>query len=176
VLPVEIRSFDDSLRLVLDGELTLRGYPILHNGTPSFSRTDQARVHAELDALRLSPLVAKVKDGHITDLRATAPAGEPAAGCCSRCSTSTPATARCGRSASPTTSAAAARRQHAMNEVYGGLNEGSDGCLHWGLGLTPYTQYHLRHHLAGHPGPDRHRSGRPGLMSRRPAGRDPEGR
>jgi len=32
---------------------------------------------------------------------------------------------------------------HAMNEVYGGLNEGSDGCLHWGLGLTPYTQYHL---------------------------------
>jgi hypothetical protein len=28
---------------------------------------------------------------------------------------------------------------HAMNEVYGG----TDGCLHWGIGLTPYTQYHL---------------------------------
>ena len=26
-----------------------------------------------------------------------------------------------------------------MNEVYGG----TEGCLHWGLGLTPYTQYHL---------------------------------
>jgi len=28
---------------------------------------------------------------------------------------------------------------HAMNEVYGGV----EGCLHWGLGLTPFTQYHL---------------------------------
>ena len=26
-----------------------------------------------------------------------------------------------------------------MNEVYGGEH----GCLHWGLGLTPFTQYHL---------------------------------
>jgi len=28
---------------------------------------------------------------------------------------------------------------HAMNEVYGGTH----GCLHWGIGLTPFTQYHL---------------------------------
>lgn len=28
---------------------------------------------------------------------------------------------------------------HAMNEVYGGTK----GCLHWGIGLTPFTQYHL---------------------------------
>src|SRR5207249_6300741 len=28
---------------------------------------------------------------------------------------------------------------HAMNEVFGGTR----GCLHWGLGLTPFTQYHI---------------------------------
>lgn len=31
------------------------------------------------------------------------------------------------------------RGNHAMNEVYGGRN----GAMHWGLGLTPFTQYHL---------------------------------
>ena len=78
VLPVEIRSFGEDLRLVLDGELTLYGHPILHNGTPSFSRADQARLHAELDAMSRVPLVCRVKDGHITDVRATSDLGESA--------------------------------------------------------------------------------------------------
>ncbi len=37
------------------------------------------------------------------------------------------------------TSLAIRRGNHAMNEVHGAQN----GSMHWGLGLTPYTQYHL---------------------------------
>ena len=52
VLPIEITEFAEDLKLPLDGEIAIRGYPILHNGTPSFSRTDQARIHARLSPLR----------------------------------------------------------------------------------------------------------------------------
>jgi hypothetical protein len=144
VLPIEIRSFDDGLRLVLDGELTLHGYPILHNGTPSFSRADQARIHGELDAMRHSPLVAEVKDGHITDLRSTGPAGEPARRMLQSMfdvDSRYRKVWEIGFAHNVTLELLGGN--HAMNEVYGGHDEGTDGCLHWGLGLTPYTQYHL---------------------------------
>jgi len=140
VLPIEIRSFDEGLHLVLDGELALHGHPILHNGTPDFSRRDQARIHAELAAMTASPLVARVKDGIITDVQSTVPTAEPAR-----------------RMLQSMIDVDSRYRiiweigfghnyaldlltgNHAMNEVYGA----DRGCLHWGLGLTPYTQYHL---------------------------------
>lgn len=52
VLPIEITDFDEHLRLPLDGEIAFRGYPILHNGTPSFTRGDQARIHGRLASPR----------------------------------------------------------------------------------------------------------------------------
>lgn len=140
VLPVEIRSFGEDLRLVLDGELTFHGHPILHNGTPSFTRPDQARVHAELEAMQHTPLVATVKDGHITDVRATGAAGAPAQRMLEalmEVDSRYRKVWEIGFAHNVALDLLAGN--HAMNEVYGG----DRGCLHWGLGLTPYTQYHL---------------------------------
>lgn len=140
VLPIEIQSFGEDLRLALEGEMTFHGHPILHNGTPSFSRRDQARIHAELEVMARTPLVGTVKDGHITEVRATAPTGLRA----QRMLESMFEVDSRYRKVweigfAHNISLDLLAGNHAMNEVYGGER----GCLHWGLGLTPYTQYHL---------------------------------
>jgi hypothetical protein len=140
VLPIEITEFDENLRLPLDGDITIRGYPILHSGTPSFSRNDQARIHGQLTALHGHAIVARVEGGMIVNLRAATPEAEPAV---AMLSTMFEVDSRyrivweMGHALN--TSLNLLPGNHAMNEVYGA----TDGCLHWGLGLTPYTQYHL---------------------------------
>jgi hypothetical protein len=42
VLPMQIVEFDEKLHLPLEGSIAFRGFPILHSGTPSFTRKDQA--------------------------------------------------------------------------------------------------------------------------------------
>lgn len=142
VLPIEIRSFDSSLRLDLNGELVLHGHPILHSGTPSFLREDQARIHESLIAIEVEPLLATVERGIVTSLR-------PAEGATSRRVAFEMLDAMFAVDSryrivweigfALNTSLVLYPGNHAMNEVYGGTN----GCLHWGFGLTPYTQYHL---------------------------------
>ncbi len=140
VLPIEIRSFGEDLRLALEGEMTFHGHPILHNGTPSFSREDQARLHGELEAIEHSPLVATVRDGHITKVRAAAPAGARAQGVLEAMMEVDSRYRKIWEIGfAHNTALDLLAGNHAMNEVYGGER----GCLHWGLGLTPYTQYHL---------------------------------
>jgi hypothetical protein len=140
VLPVQILEFDESLRLALNGELVLHGYPILHNGRPSFTRADQARVHADLSAITEHAIVATVTDGAITTLRATSSGAAPAVAMLEamfRVDSRYRLVWEIGHAIN--TSLVILPGNHAMNEVYGGTH----GAIHFGLGLTPYTQYHL---------------------------------
>jgi hypothetical protein len=140
VLPVFIQEFAADLRLALEGEISLCGHAILHAGTPSFLREDQARIHAQLETLRHHALIASVARGEVTSLRATHRSAAPAA-----------------RMLEALFAVDSRYRivweigfainfwlellpgNFAMNEVYGGTH----GALHWGFGLTPFTQYHL---------------------------------
>ena len=140
VLPVFIRSFDADLRLPIDGEICMFGHPILHNGTPSFLRSDQARLHQRLLSMREEPLVATVRGGEIVDLRAGSPAGRDAlAALEAMFAVDSRYRIVWEVGFAINTFHRILPGNHAMNEVYGGVN----GCLHWGLGLTPFTQYHL---------------------------------
>lgn len=140
VLPIDITEFDESLSLPLDGEIVIQGYPILHSGTPSFSRRDQARIHRALWGLTEDAVKARVTAGAITGLEAMGPNAKPVVDMLeamfeidSRYRT----VWEIGHAVNTTHEILPGN--HAMNEVYGG----TEGCLHWGLGLTPYTQYHL---------------------------------
>lgn len=140
VLPIEITDFHEDLRLPLEGEVVLRGYPILHNGTPSFSRADQARVHESLWTMRTGGVRCTVEDGRITATRAVDPAAQPAVDTLEHMfavDSRYRIVWEIGHALN--VSHHILPGNHAMNEVYGG----DEGCLHWGLGLTPFTQYHL---------------------------------
>ncbi len=140
VLPIEITEFKEDLKLPLDGEIVIRGYPILHNGTPSFSRTDQARIHTRLAPLRHHAVIATVQAGVISDLRPATPEATPVVDMLTamfEVDSRYRIVWEIGHALN--TSLDLMAGNHAMNEVYGA----TEGCLHWGLGLTPYTQYHL---------------------------------
>ena len=140
VLPVEIREFDEALKLPLEGEITLRGYPILHSGTPSFSRADQTRLHSRLWTMRDNAIKAVVEDGRITRLQALDAGAAPAVETLEQMfavDSRYRIVWEIGHALNTTHDILPGN--HAMNEVYGG----TEGCLHYGLGLTPYTQYHL---------------------------------
>ena len=140
VLPIDFREFDVTASLPLNGTIALRGYPILHSGTPSFTRADQARVRSELATMEDSAVIANIVDGKITELHAEDNRAEPAV----RMLEAMFAVDSRYRHVwemghSFNASLKLLPGNHAMNEVYGGTR----GCLHWGIGLTPYTQYHL---------------------------------
>lgn len=140
VLPIEITDFDEALSLPIDGEIVIRGYPILHSGTPSFSRRDQRRIHERLWPLTRHAVRATLENGMITELY---PLDGEADGIVAVLNSMFEVDSRyrilweIGHAVN--TMLDLLPGNHAMNEVYGG----SSGCLHWGLGLTPYTQYHL---------------------------------
>ena len=140
VLPIFIRDFDAQRRLAINGEICFRGHPILHSGTPSFLRSDQQRIYSKLAPLQQHPVIASVADGFITDVR---PVGSGAKPVVEMFEAMFAVDSRfriiweIGFAIN--TFMEILPGNHAMNEVYGGTH----GCLHWGLGLTPYTQYHL---------------------------------
>jgi hypothetical protein len=142
VLPMDITDFDPSRRLALNGTLALHGEPIVHAGYEPALNGPQADLYGRLTALRRHPVVVEVEDGFITDCRAGTPAPEgiraAAAlndlfGADSRYRTvwelgfginteMSVVPANCG-----------------LNEVYGA----TDGVVHLGLGLTPFTRFAL---------------------------------
>lgn len=140
VLPIEITDFDEEASLPLNGELTFHGYPILHNGTPSFTRADQARIHRQLAPMQDHAIIAQIVDGRITGIR---PVDEGATPAVKMLEAMFEVDSRyqhlweIGHALN--TSLDLLPGNHAMNEVYGGAK----GCLHLGIGLTPYTQFHL---------------------------------
>jgi hypothetical protein len=140
VLPIEITDFDEVLSLPIDGEIVIRGYPILHSGVPSFSRRDQRRIHGRLWPLTGHAVRATLENGLITDLYpldAEAGTTVDILGAMFEVDSRYRILWEIGHAVNTTLDLLPGN--HAMNEVYGG----SSGCLHWGLGLTPYTQYHL---------------------------------
>jgi hypothetical protein len=140
VLPIDIVEFDEDLFLPLNGEIVIQGYPILHNGTPSYTRRDQARIHKELEGLTEDAVKATVVNGAITELEALGLAARPVVSMLEAmfASDSRYRTVwEIGHAVNATHEILPGN--HAMNEVYGGTH----GCLHWGIGLTPFTQYHL---------------------------------
>ncbi|MFN6309732.1 MAG: hypothetical protein ACK4XH_23510 [Microcystis sp.] len=140
VLPLAIQYFDERLRLVINGSLAIQGYPILHNGTSSFLRSDQERIYNALKAIQKATLIVNVEDGIITRLNSSSPEAEPA------CAILSAMFEIDSRYRTIWEVGFAINTKHslypnncAMNEVHGGTG----GMIHFGLGLTPYTQYHL---------------------------------
>ena len=140
VLPVDIWEFDPDLRLSINGTFAFRGLPILHSGEPSFLRKDQSRIFGKLRCIRDHAVIATVKNGEITALAATHKDVEPAA---KMMETMFAVDSRYRilweLGFAINTALDLLQGNYAMNEVYGGTN----GAMHFGLGLTPYTQYHL---------------------------------
>jgi hypothetical protein len=140
VLPADIWIFNDRLSLAVNGEITLKGVPILHSGEPSFLREDQARIHAKLYGMRDHAIIATVENGIITALKGTSPGAAPIVDMLERMFDVD------SRYRTIWELGFAINTTHtlldgnvAMNEVHGATN----GALHFGIGLTPYTQYHM---------------------------------
>jgi hypothetical protein len=140
VLPIGIFDFDENLHLPLDGEIAFRGYPILHGGKMSFTREDQARIQRTLWPLKEYAVVAAVQKGRMTALRPFSPEAEPLARMLEAMfavDSRYELVWEMGHAMN--TALEIWPGNHAMNETYGSTH----GCLHFGLGITPYTQYHL---------------------------------
>lgn len=140
VLPLAHGGYDVARRLDLNGELLLQGLPIVNNGEPSFSRQDQARIFACLAELMSKPVRATVKDGKITEVNSVT-GDSKKAGRMLECLLDVDSRYRvvweigigCNTQMTPLGG------NRSPNESYGHLN----GCVHFGLGLTPWTQYHI---------------------------------
>lgn len=140
VLPVEVFGQNINSHLAINGTLALRSHPVLHSGTPSYLPEDQERLYQSLTTLRHYPLIATVRDGVIAELEATAPDCEPAARTLrAMCAVDSRYATILEIGFGINTGLELFPGNSAMNEVYGG----TAGAVHFGLGLIPYTQYHL---------------------------------
>lgn len=140
VLPLSIQEFDENLRLDFNGTIALQGIPILHNGKPSFLRADQKRIFDKLIEIKENPLIAKVENGVIIDLF------DPSGNCPNALNILNSMFEVDSRyrilweiGFGVNTHSKILEGNQAMNETFGSTH----GAIHFGLGLTPYTQYHL---------------------------------
>jgi hypothetical protein len=140
VLPVAHGQFDSTRKLAINGEVAFQGFAILHSGKPSFLREDQERIYKALSTLEKHAVIATVEDGWITKLQTTHPSVERAK---SMLQALFDVDSRYRLiwevGFGINTQLKLWSGNTAMNEVYGADN----GVIHWGLGLTPFTQYHL---------------------------------
>ena len=140
VLPVQVFGQDITGNFRMNGELTFKGWPILHSGTPSFLLKDQDRLYRKLTTMQEHAVIATIENGRVTKLKATHPDCVPAAETLQQMfliDTRYSILLEIGFGIN--TSLHLFEGNSAMNEVYGG----DTGVIHWGLGLIPYTQYHL---------------------------------
>lgn len=179
-LPTQVMQFDPSLRLEIDGELALRGQPIVHSGMPSFSRSDQARLYERLAAAQEHAMIATVRGGVVTGLQATHPDAEPAAQMLdSLFEVDSRYRTIWELGVGINAALELVPGNLGMNEVYGSLN----GTVHCGFGLTPFTQYAIivlcpgsrlygrdRAVLAGPPWPAQPQTAKPRIIRRTTAG------
>lgn len=140
-LPVDVYNMNIDASLNLNGEIVLRGYPVLHSGKQSFLKADQKRIFDHLTVLDKHPLIAVVEHGVITQLKITDKKSEEAKSILeaiftldSRYQTIIEIGFGINHWITPFPG------NSAMNEVYAAEKGGS---IHWGIGLSPYTQYHL---------------------------------
>lgn len=140
VLPLHIWDFDSNLYLKLNGTIALQGHPILHNGTPSFLRSDQARIYEQLSSLQHEAVIATVENGRIVTWEAAGPEARPARDMLSAMfNVDSRYRIIWELGFAVNTRSTIVPGNFAMNEVFGSEN----GTVHLGLGLTPHTQYHL---------------------------------
>ncbi len=139
-LPMAHGRFDPGRRFALDGEVTFQGIPIVNSGRPSFLRSDQQRIHDALASLVDHAVVARIEAGIVVDHRPLAPGGQPAAAMLDALfdvDSRFRQVWELGFGAN--TQMQPRPGNKAPNEAFGASN----GCLHFGLGLTPWTQYHI---------------------------------
>jgi hypothetical protein len=140
VLPLAHGEFGSDRRLAIEGEVALKGITIVHSGKPSFLPADQARIYRELLALEEHAVIAKVENGVFTGLKPTHSKVEPALSILEKLfAVDSRYSAVWELGFGINTNLELWNENTAMNEVYGG----DSGVVHWGLGLTPFTQYHL---------------------------------
>jgi hypothetical protein len=140
VLPMAHGEYSAERRLAINGEVSLKGFTIVHSGKVSFLPTDQARIYKELSVLEKHAAIAKIENGVITKLQATHPSVESAKSILESLFTVDSRYALIWELGfGINTNLELWPENTAMNEVYGG----DSGVVHWGLGLTPFTQYHL---------------------------------
>lgn len=140
VLPMVHGQFDDTRKLAINGEITFQGFPILHSGKPSFRREDQDRIYKVLSSLEEHAVIATIKDGWITKLQATHPSVRRVKSMLQALFTIDSRYRLIWEMGfGINTNLKLWPGNTAMNEVYGA----ESGAIHWGLGLTPFTQYHL---------------------------------
>jgi hypothetical protein len=140
VLPLNIQEFDENLRLDFNGSIALRGFPILHNGSPSFMRSDQLRLFNDLSSINSDPIIANIENGIIVEIESKTGNSSTALSILqSMFSIDSRYRILWEIGFGINTKNHLLKGNHAMNETYGGSN----GAIHFGLGLTPFTQYHL---------------------------------
>ncbi|MEM7307029.1 MAG: hypothetical protein AAF682_10190 [Planctomycetota bacterium] len=124
----------------MNGTIALRGHPILHSGPPSFRMEDQARIYDRLAMMGDSAVIATVSGGRIEKLEPTGPRAADAAGMLEAMFS---VDSRFGTlfevGFSMNTHVKHYPGNTAMNEVCGFEH----GSMHYGLGMLPFTQYHL---------------------------------
>ncbi len=127
-------------RLLLDGEIALRGYPIVHGGETPRARRTQARLYKTLESLTEHAIIATVRAGAITQFRAAEPQAAPAVTLFQALLARHPhyrTIAEIGLSFNDAFEPLPGN--HAANEVWGGRY----GTVHIGIGPQPFTSYHV---------------------------------
>lgn len=142
VLPMEITDFSGERSLALNGVLTLRGWPIVHAGYDPALAGRQQRLYERLVPLHRHPVRLRVRDGIITGYQDSAHDGE-AADIVAALDELFAAEPRyriiweLGFGLNTEMSVVPANC--GLNEPYGATN----GVIHLGIGLTPYTEFAL---------------------------------
>lgn len=140
VCNLPVQEFDENLRLDFNGTLSFHGYPIVHSGTLSFSYADQKRIYDLLANVIEHPIIAYIKNGEIQNLTANTKEGEAA---CKILQSMFDVDSRyrilLEIGFGINTNSKIIPGNHAMNETFGGSN----GVPHFGIGLIPFTQYHV---------------------------------
>lgn len=141
VLPLGHGGYSSTKRLILNGEITFHGIPLVNSGKPSFLKNDREYIYKQLEPLKTNPVVASVENGVISSLKCIND-GE-----CNSILEMLEALFKVDSryrniweiGFGSNTNMQTINGNKVINEVYGHKN----GCVHWGLGLTPWTQYHI---------------------------------
>jgi hypothetical protein len=142
VLPIEITDFDADRHLALNGTFTLHGRPIVHAGYDATLLGPQARLFERLAGLHRHPVLLDVRDGVIVGVRGGEPTPESAAivATFEELFTEDPGYRTIWELGfGINTDMRTVPGNCGLNEPYGA----TDGVVHLGIGLTPYTRFAL---------------------------------
>jgi len=140
VLPLFHGNYDSERRLRVNGRISLYGLPIVNSGKPSFLRSDQNKIFQRLSVLNSHPVIATVTNGAIDSLEATSEEARHASEMLEMLfSVDSRYRIIWEIGFGANTKMEVIKANRSPNESYGHRN----GAIHWGLGLTPWTQYHI---------------------------------